>query len=458
MVDGRSKDVLLIDPTGPVAFNALSGSQLDVDAKLGPTGSKSDILEIDGDVTGRTAVIVNNTKSSAGAFNKGIPVIKVTGSTGPNDFFLKNGAIDAGFFTYDLLLKPGNTNVFELRSALNQNALVLPQLTTAMQDLWHSTSDTWFDRTADLRMALYGAPAMAALPASSKLEPVGTVPGYQVIYPGLWARGSFGELNRDASVSFSSFGPTTAHLNREQRTGDFEAGIDFGTRNLLGQGDALIFGVLGGFVVSTLDYDQIAQSFDLNGGQVGAYATYLNGGLFLDTLFKADFVKVDPKDAVGFSGSVDAQNFGVRLNSGYRFGGFGPGVFFEPLATIGVVDSNIDNFTEGGNRVNFDDGTSVRGRLGLRVGTNFQAGQITVEPFVIGSVWHEFEDDNRTALVSSGTLFSLTDNFEDTWGEVSAGVNLFNIGAGASGFGKVDVAFGDNIDGAKGQIGVRYKW
>ena len=454
MVDGKPRDVFVID--GPVAFNALSGSALDVDAKLGR--SKADLLVIDGNVEGKTAVSLNNVSPGGGAFNKaGIPVVEVTGSVGPKDFVLKGGPVDTGFFRYDLFFEPGDTNVFELRSALNQNAFVLPQLTTAMQDLWHSTSDTWFDRTADLRMALYGAPAMA-LPASSKLEPVGPAPGYQAISPGLWARGSFGELNRDASVSFTSFGPATAHLNREQRTGDFEVGADFGVRDLLGQGDALIFGVLGGFVVSELDYDQLAQSFDLNGGQVGAYATYLNGGLFLDTLFKADFVNLDPKSTIGFAGSLDAQNFGVRLDSGYRFGGFGPGMFFEPLATIGVVDSEIDNFTQGANRVNFDDGTSVRGRLGLRVGTNFQAGQITVEPFVIGSVWHEFEDDNRTTLVSSGTLFSLTDNFQDTWGEVSAGLNLFNLGAGASGFGKVDVAFGDDIDGVGGQVGVRYRW
>jgi hypothetical protein len=29
---------------------------------------------------------------------------------------------------------------------------------------------------------------------------------------------------------------------------------------------------------------------------------------------------------------------------------------------------------------------------------------------------------------------------------------------GASGFGKVDVVFGDDIDGVGGQLGVRYKW
>jgi autotransporter family porin len=456
MVNGSPRDVFTIE--GPVAFSALSGSRLAVDAKLGGAGSKADLLVIDGDVDGKTRVSVNNA-GGAGAFNKaGIPVVEVTGSVGPKDFVLKGGPVDAGFFRYDLFFEPGDPNVFELRSAIGQNAFVLPQLTTAMQDLWHSTSDTWFDRTADLRVALYGVPGMAALPASSKLEAAGPAPGYQTIYPGLWARGSFGELNRDASVSFSSFGPTTAHLNRDQRTGDFQAGVDFGTRDLLGPGDALIFGVLGGFVVSELDYDQLAQSFDLNGGQVGAYATYLNGGLFLDTLFKADFVDLDPKSTVGFAGSLDAQNFGVRLDSGYRFGGFGPGMFFEPLATIGVVDSEIDNFTQGGNRVNFDDGTSVRGRLGLRLGASMKAGAMTVEPFVIGSIWHEFEDDNRTALVSSGTLFSLADNFQDTWGEVSAGINLFNLGAGASGFGKVDVVFGDDIDGVGGQLGVRYKW
>ena len=313
MVDGNPRDVFTIDPPGGVSFNALSGSQLAVDAKLGGAGSKADLLVIEGDVEGKTRVIVNNA-GGAGALNKaGIPVVEVTGSVGPKDFVLKGGPVDAGFFRYDLFFEPGDPNVFELRSAIGQNAFVLPQLTTAMQDLWHSTSDTWFDRTADLRMALYGAPGMAALvPTSSKLDEAAPAAGYQNIYPGLWARGSFGELSRDASVSFTSFGPATAHLNRDQRTGDFQAGVDFGTRDVLGSGDALIFGVLGGFVVSELDYDQLAQSFDLNGGQVGAYATYLNGGLFLDTLFKADFVDLDPKSTVGFADSLNAQNFGVR--------------------------------------------------------------------------------------------------------------------------------------------------
>jgi hypothetical protein len=54
--------------------------------------------------------------------------------------------------------------VFELRSFLGQGAFVLPQLITAAQDMWHSGSSTWFDRTADLRVLLNGGAAPAEDP------------------------------------------------------------------------------------------------------------------------------------------------------------------------------------------------------------------------------------------------------------------------------------------------------
>jgi autotransporter family porin len=149
----------------------------------------------------------------------------------------------------------------------------------------------------------------------------------------------------------------------------------------------------------------------------------------------------------------------VRVDGGYRFGGFRPAMFFEPLATISVVDSQIDDFAQNGNTVKFDDGTSVRGRLGGRLGTSFRvAHEITVEPFVVGAVWHEFEGDNKTVLNSAGTVFNLLDDQTGTWGEVNGGLNIFNVGAGASGFAKVDVVLGDDVQGVGGQIGMRVRW
>ena len=265
-------------------------------------------------------------------------------------------------------------------------------------------------------------------------------------------------MNRDDRVTFTSFGPTSANLNRDQNVGDFEAGLDFGKRDVMAPGDALIFGVLGGLITSELRYDQVNQSFDFDGGQAGAYVTYLNRGLFVDTLFKVDFLTLDSQISSGLPSSLDATNIGARVDSGYRFGGFGSGAFFEPLATVSVVDSQIDDFNRNGNSVNFDDGTSVRGRLGLRAGRSYTADVMTFEPFVIASVWHEFEDSSQATLVSGGTLFNLLDDLQGTWGEVSAGVNVFNVGMGASGFVKLDVVFGDDIQGAGGQAGVRYRW
>ena len=71
----------------------------------------------------------------------------------------------------------------------------------------------------------------------------------------------------------------------------------------------------------------------------------------------------------------------------------------------------MDDFAKNGNTVKFGDSTSVRGRLGLRLGTSFKVAQeLTAEPFVIGSVWHEFEDQTSAVLNSGGTLFNLLDD------------------------------------------------
>jgi hypothetical protein len=42
--------------------------------------------------------------------------------------------------------------------------------------------------------------------------------------------------------------------------------------------------------------------------------------------------------------------------------------------------------------------------------------------------------------------------------EVSAGVNFFNPSAGTAVFAKVDVTFGDDVDGIGGKAGMRVAW
>ena len=44
------------------------------------------------------------------------------------------------------------------------------------------------------------------------------------------------------------------------------------------------------------------------------------------------------------------------------------------------------------------------------------------------------------------------------WGEVSAGLNFFNPGANTTVFAKLDVTFGDDVDGVGGKAGLRVSW
>ncbi len=275
--------------------------------------------------------------------------------------------------------------------------------------------------------------------------------------PAVWARGSGEWLSFDDTATTNAFGRTFQfNLDRDLDVFDFESGINLGKRDLFATGDILVFGVLGGF---NLDYGELIRQFDFEGAEVGAYATYLNGGLFVDTLVKADFLELEPRAVAGFPGSLDSTTWGVRTDAGYRFGGFRGGPFIEPLATIAVNWADIDDFTVGGNKISFDDDANVRGRLGLRVGTSYTVWQgTTMEPFIIGSVWSNLSgDDNQATLTSFGTtLPAFTDELPDVWGEVSGGVNFFNPSAQTTVFAKVDVTFGDDVEGVGGKVGMRY--
>jgi outer membrane autotransporter protein len=213
-------------------------------------------------------------------------------------------------------------------------------------------------------------------------------------------------------------------------------------------------------VLGTLDYDQLIRQFDIEGGEVGGYATYLNGGLFVDTLVKVDFLGFDPQGAPGLPDTLDATAWGFRTDAGYRFGGFRRGPFIEPLATLAVVWSEIDDFSFAGNSVKFDDEANVRGRLGLRVGTSREVWSgIVMEPFVIGSLWGTLSGENKATVTSLGTKFGpFTDEPDDLWGVASTGVNFFAPGANTSLFAKLDVTFGEDTEGVSAKGGMRVSW
>jgi len=236
MMDGREGDSFTISNTPggkDLSFQAQSGSRLAVDAFLGGPGSKSDIFTVDGNVSGTTKVAVNNTNAGLGVFNaKGIRVVNVTGKTPrESNFVLKDGPIDTGLFDYDLFFTPTGSGHWDLKSFAGARAFALPQLVTAAQDLWHQTSATWFDRTADLRVVLNGGGAPAYDAGTKSLgEPVS-----DGLTPGVWIKGGGSWLDRDASAKTTAYGRNyTFDLDNELQTIDLQVGIDIGQRDVLG--------------------------------------------------------------------------------------------------------------------------------------------------------------------------------------------------------------------------------
>jgi autotransporter family porin len=162
-------------------------------------------------------------------------------------------------------------------------------------------------------------------------------PSPQNFTPAVWVHGSGNWLDGEDSENVTAYGrPYKYNLNRDLETIDFQMGVHLGKRGLLSENDILVFGALGGFVHADLDYDANPKAFDYQGGQVGGYATYLRGGLFVDTLLNVHLMEIDTGHSLGFPGSLDATTVGVRTDSGYRFGSFNGGAFIEPLAIIAI--------------------------------------------------------------------------------------------------------------------------
>lgn len=430
-------------------------SKFGIDAFLGADSDTADFLEIRGDNTGATALIVNDINPGAGSFNPdGILFAHVTGESPEGAFFLPGGPIDKGFFTYDILRVETNSVDWLLVSAPNDRAQELAALITGAQTLWYESSGVWLDRTADLRRQLGTcSPADRAQHMSANVGNNTQVTATADVAPecyyqryGLWFRGFGGQYDRKDGVEY------------DQHIWGAEGGVDVVIGNDPSE-STFVLGILAGYIGSNHDFDETNDEAKYKGGSVGAYATWLSGGFFADLLVKANFLNVDYDTSFNGNdsdGNTDATSWGARLDTGYRFN-IEEGLFVEPQGTIGYVSTDLDDFNMLGTDIDPDTGDSLRGRLGLRVGTSWDSGNMIFEPFLTGSVWHEFEGDNEVEL-TSGASTTVDDEIKGTWGEVGGGLNVFNSDNNISFFAKVDAQVGGDIDSWSGKVGGRLAW
>ena len=419
MANGTTGDVFDLSSA---TFNGLTGGELMIDVD----GTDADLLII-ADATGVTPVTINN----VGTGGIGVSAVFVqSGSVETGDEFVINDAQVTGFVDYDITFDDAALTYMIVGGA-SPRVLEPLRFVTGAQNVWHKGGDAWSARMDDLRDAGDARP--------DGLE--------------MWAQVfAGGEEQTTDPRTFSAFGsPVTADLSWEQEHQGFQTGFD------LRNGGAL-WGLTTGMMTSSMRLDA-GSSADYAGFNVGAYGAWTAGRFFINGLVKADVYEVEAlMPTVPLYESFDGTTWGARIEAGARMGG-DRGWFIEPVTRLSWVSADLDGFSGQGASFEFDEGRSLRGEAGLRIGTTHVAGSgLILTPHLGLFAVDEFEGENAMTVRAG----ALSDRFVDLptggYGRADFGVAAVTPG-GLEAFVEGEALFGgDEAEGLTARMGVRWRW
>ncbi len=277
-----------------------------------------------------------------------------------------------------------------------------------------------------------------------------------------WAR-LFGNRGFNDADNFAKRGP-----DYDYTFGGIQAGLDIYARE---QGDGTLdkAGISVGYGQITSDvkgqFGGKAGNVDTDAYTVGGYWTHRSAtGWYTDAVVQGTLYATEAHSI--FNQRFNPDGFGLlgSLEGGYAFK-LGNGLTLEPQAQIVAQNVSFDNARDAYGFVRFDDGDSLRGRLGLRLTKTWnraESGQRLVTAWLRANVWHEFLGKTRTTWTRLDGREAIPFNsyFNGTWGEFGAGVtapitekvNLF-----------ATAAYQHSLDnkgrvGWDGRLGMNVKW
>ncbi|RYF93456.1 MAG: hypothetical protein EON95_08875 [Caulobacteraceae bacterium] len=456
--DGQINDSILAAGT---TFTGSGASRLVMDVNLGATVqancatlTAADCFGLTGGSTaGATQIRLNDIGgANSGSLNTGgIVLVDVSGAgtTAATHFALDptspgwradansaDGVIDKGLFFYDLVLDGKQHKLVGLPDA---DVFEFSTVGTAAQSAWYTTTGVWLDRQADLRQQIDGIDGTGA---------------------GVWMKiaGSTGQRDRTSSYDFlgTTYGFDTSY---DQNTVALIGGLDFMGG---GSGSAWVVGGQIGYVDSDVDFDASSTLTSLEGMTLGVYGTYVSGAFFVDGIVNANMLDYDhqnitlaPAGSNTFSGEVNS--LGVQVEGGWTVA-LGSNGFFEPLATLSYLTTDIDSAAVPGSIVEWDDQTSLRASLGGRLGLNADHGAFSTQWALTARYWNEFEGDNGLTIDNGGADLDIRDDFSGSFGELGASVNVFSGDDRFSGFLNIGTKFNDDLTSVDASLGIRWRW
>ena len=430
MVNGLAGDTL--STSGTYAGSGAGSLAIDVLAAPVPV---VDHLTIGGAATGSTAVTLVPI-GNPGLVNGAVVAHANTVGSSATAFSVAPGSVNEGFIHYGIVYNAGTGN-YQLFGTPNGSVYELALLGEATHNLWYRTSDAWSDHMSELR---------DAQGAGDKTE------------SGLHSWGVFtgGETDRNANRSFTAFGVTSNYaVGYHQNYVGGEAGLD-GTSTMYG--GAMVFGVSGGYIDSHAMFGGTGDELNAHAYNLGVYAGWMQGGLFINGLVKYDSVNADMRGTfAGYRTSENVNEWGGTLEAGYRFG-MGTGWFLEPVGSISYVTGNLHDFSALGATFHFSDDDSSRGKLGLRTGTSMDIGWGSkLAPYAHIEAVDEFKGNDHVVFTSAGQSITFNNTAPKTYGEAGVGVDLIAQN-GFTAFFEGHGDFGGDITGYGSRIGIRWKW
>ena len=427
--NGVAGDVLTL----PGTFSGSGASTVGLDANLSGA-NLSDRLVIGGAATGSTALLVDF--AGPATLNSGTVLVQAGAGTQAGAFTLDGGARNFGLIEADLVFDSA-ANTFALVGAPSIAVYRAAGFADAARNLWYKSADTWSAHMRSLRDGAWGSGA-------------GSSGG------GLWVQMHASRDNRDNVVDTNNFGlARNFDLGFQQDYFGGQAGFDFGGG--AGRNGNFAFGVTGGYISSDVNFGGVTDRVSFDAFNGGAYATVNSGSLFVSVLGKYDYYKANSISQIGqYAAKFKGDAYGAQGEVGFRLGS--DKVFFEPIATIAYVRTNLNDLEAQNAVIDFRNADGFRGKLGARLGANIAgSGENVVVLYAGGNYVHEFRDDDNIDFISGGQTVRIANGPRGDYGEGMIGINISATNQ-VSGFIEANGAKGSDFDAFGGRAGLRIRF
>lgn len=429
------------DIFSPTSYVGQGGSfAVDVDILSTSAAQRADLLKTT-NVSGATTVIVHPV-GAVGLIPSPIPVISATNVAPGTTVSVGN---NPGIINYQIE-QSGNT--FNLISTVNTSAASAAP--TSIDSILTSINTGFFQN----------ASAFISEPADPE--------------PNRWNGGPWIRIangRNDVSSTATAYNPSGAASSPAKVRADFDGfqtGVDLGVANIQGTGWNAHLGVTAGQVsLHTFDLIGVNSTSNVSVPFIGLYAAVTGHNFFADIQIRKDFLSADLNSPLANLSGADLSGAAIGVNGsiGYRID-LPNAWFFEPSAAFIYSKLHVDSLlvplgAPGSyGTLDFNPFESSLGRIGARVGTTYLVDrfELALQPFVTGSVWHEFAGDTYTNFSTQGTTVPLSVTRIGTFGQVGVGVSGQVLKTGFLGFLRGDYRFSSTIEGYAVVGGLRYQF